>query len=127
MGTDSLADNKFVQVEHHIRQAIHNGIYQLKTNCHRSPTGYRLNVSKNTVIRAYQEMEAEELIYAVPKSGYRVKATQPRELHQQPPQSVDLLSVSKEILSYPERKSCYRLALLIQTFRLPPSNRCMRK
>ncbi|ANW26179.1 transcriptional regulator [Vibrio coralliilyticus] len=105
MGTDSLADNKFVQVEHYIRQAIHNGIYQPEDKL---PSIRQLvadlNVSKNTVIRAYQEMEAEELIYAVPKSGYRVKATQPRELQQQPPQSVDLLSVSKEILSYPEEK-----------------------
>ena len=105
MGTGSITDNKFVQVGQYIRQAIHNGIYQPEDKL---PSIRQLvadlKVSKNTVIRAYQEMEAEELIYAVPKSGYRVKAIQLRELQQQPPQSVDLLSISKEILSYPEEK-----------------------
>ncbi|WP_339389798.1 GntR family transcriptional regulator, partial [Vibrio neptunius] len=53
MGTDSLADNKFVQVEHYIRQAINNGIYQPEDKL---PSIRQLvvdlKVSKNTVIRA---------------------------------------------------------------------------
>lgn len=105
MGTDCHNEAKFTQVEHHIRHAIRRGVYQPDD---RLPSirqlGADLHVSKNTVIRAYQELEAAEIIYAVPKSGYRVKAVQTIEPRQQRPQSVDLLSVSKEILSYPEKK-----------------------
>ncbi|MCG9595470.1 PLP-dependent aminotransferase family protein [Vibrio sp. Isolate25] len=105
MGTDFQTDKKFTQVEQHIRLAISKGVYQPDDKLPSiRQLGADLNVSKNTVIRAYQEMEAAELIYAVPKSGYRVKALRSTQTQRHQPQSVDLLSVSREILSYPEEK-----------------------
>ncbi|MDF4855423.1 winged helix-turn-helix domain-containing protein, partial [Vibrio parahaemolyticus] len=81
MGTDLLGSgegNKYLVVEKHLKQAINDGVYQADD---RLPSirslSQELNVSKNTVIRAYQELEAQNLVYSVPKSGYRVKIALP--------------------------------------------------
>ncbi|MDG2679413.1 GntR family transcriptional regulator, partial [Vibrio parahaemolyticus] len=106
MGTDLLGSgegNKYLVVEKHLKQAINGGVYQADE---RLPSirslSQELNVSKNTVIRAYQELEAQNLVYSVPKSGYRVKIALPTSRSIPDPTRVDLLSICKEILTYPE-------------------------
>ena len=106
MGTDLLESgegNKYLVVEKHLKQAINGGVYQADD---RLPSirslSQELNVSKNTVIRAYQELEAQNLVYSVPKSGYRVKVALPTSRSIPDPTRVDLLSICKEILTYPE-------------------------
>ncbi len=107
MGTDlsRRASNKYLRVEEHLRSLIASELFkhddklpsirQLSEN---------LGVSKNTVIRAYQELEAQALVYAVPKSGYHVTPTVPNLKQRNQPTQVDLLSVCKGILSYPSYK-----------------------
>ncbi|WP_272165744.1 PLP-dependent aminotransferase family protein [Vibrio diabolicus] len=106
MGTDLLGSgegNKYLVVEKYLKQAINGGVYQADD---RLPSirslSQELNVSKNTVIRAYQELEAQNLVYSVPKSGYRVKVALPTSRSIPDPTRVDLLSICKEILTYPE-------------------------
>ncbi|MCW8334133.1 aminotransferase-like domain-containing protein [Vibrio paucivorans] len=99
------ADNKYRQVETYLRQALQDGLFQ----CHDKLPSIRklseeLQLSKNTVIRAYQELEAQGVIYAVPKSGYRVKEKASRHSPIAKPTEVNLLSVSKALLSYPKEK-----------------------
>lgn len=97
--------NKYVMVEDHIKTRIHTG--QL-SNEDKLPSirdlSSELNVSKNTVIRAYQELEGQGIIYAVAKSGYRVQT--PRHVVSQvtQPNHVDLLSLCKEILTYSPKR-----------------------
>ncbi|MCG7489298.1 PLP-dependent aminotransferase family protein [Vibrio sp. Of14-4] len=98
---------KFLLVKQYIEDKISSGVYQHEEKL---PSIRRLclvlNVSKNTVIRAYQDMDAAGLIYSTPKSGYRVKVPMKIALEQQGPRPIDLLSTSKEILQYPEQKEC---------------------
>ncbi len=95
------AHNKYLMVEHYIRQKIATG---LLSNEDKLPSiralSQTLTVSKNTVIRAYQELEAQGMIYTVPKSGYRVRPTPATTPLVQAPNQVDLLSMCKEILTY---------------------------
>ncbi|MGC9401225.1 PLP-dependent aminotransferase family protein [Vibrio genomosp. F10] len=101
--------NKYDRIERYLRQAITAGVYQPEDKL---PSIRQLstdkNVSKNTVIRAYQELEAVGLIYSVAKSGYRVKAiSQPDSqlnASNHPPSKVDLLSICKSILTYSSEK-----------------------
>ncbi|MDK9738864.1 PLP-dependent aminotransferase family protein [Vibrio sp. D404a] len=98
--------NKYLAVEQHIKSQIEHGILHVDD---RLPSirqlSIQLSMSKNTVIRAYQELEATGLIYSVPKSGYRVKQpeTGAKENRSQP-KSVDLLSVTRSVLSRPAEK-----------------------
>ncbi|NAW56902.1 MULTISPECIES: aminotransferase-like domain-containing protein [unclassified Vibrio] len=97
--------NKYLMVEYHLRQAIDGGLYRAEDKLPSiRQLSQTLNVGKNTVIRAYQELEAAGVVYAVEKSGYRVKSTPSPQIPQQPPRRVDLLSLSKEILTYREEK-----------------------
>ncbi|OAJ92781.1 aminotransferase-like domain-containing protein [Vibrio bivalvicida] len=95
------ATNKYLMVEQYIRQKIDTG---LLTDEDKLPSirslSDTLTVSKNTVIRAYQELEAQGMIYTVPKSGYRVSARHSQAPSVHAPNNVDLLSVCKEILTY---------------------------
>ena len=106
MGTDlasTLDANKYLIVEKHLKQAINNGVYQPDDKLPSiRQLSTELKVSKNTVIRAYQELEAQSMVYSVPKSGYRVKPTERHEAKITKPTRVDLLSVCKQILTYPE-------------------------
>lgn len=98
--------NKYLAVEQHIKNQIEGGILHVHD---RLPSirqlSTHLNMSKNTVIRAYQELEATGLIYSVPKSGYRVQeiALSASEKSSRP-QKVDLLSVTRSVLSRPDGK-----------------------
>ncbi|MGE7758572.1 PLP-dependent aminotransferase family protein [Peribacillus sp. NPDC097895] len=67
--------------------------------------------SKNTVIKAYEELEKEHLIYSVPKSGYYVvnefqKATEENEV-------IDFLSAGpdKNVMPYVEFQHCMNQAI----------------
>ncbi len=98
--------SKYHQVENHLLLSIEKGVFMPEDKL---PSirilSQQLNVSKNTVIRAYQELEAIGIIYSVAKSGYRVKPnlTQQQSIPVEP-SKVDLLSLSKSVLSYPEGK-----------------------
>ncbi len=62
-----------------------------------------LSVSRNTVIRAYQELEAARTLYAESRSGYRVRGESEPSLsaYIEAPGYVDLLSKTKSILKTP--------------------------
>ncbi|PMJ90640.1 PLP-dependent aminotransferase family protein [Vibrio sp. 10N.261.55.A7] len=103
--------NKYDQVEKSLRRAITAGIYQAGDKLPSiRQLSLDLKVSKNTVIRAYQELEAVGMIYSVAKSGYRVQS--PSALKEavknppHPPSEVDLLSLCKTILTYSNEKEC---------------------
>lgn len=64
--------------------------------------GNQLSLSKNTIIRAYQQLEASQRIEAHPRSGYLVaKPDSPNTTKISEPGYVDLMSLSKEIMSLP--------------------------
>ncbi len=95
------ATTKYRKVESYIRRLIDSRVFQphdklpsIRQLCS------ELNLGKNTVIRAYQELEAQGFIYAQDKSGYRVAARR-QIAHQAPtPKAVDMLTVSREILEF---------------------------
>ena len=100
------AGNKYVMVENHIKVRINAGqlTHEDKLPSIRSLSN-ELKVSKNTVIRAYQELEGQGVIYAVAKSGYRIQAPLHVVSQVTQPNHVDLLSLCKEILTYsPQRE-----------------------
>ena len=76
-----LSGNKYLATEQHIKAQIDKGLFHPDD---RLPSirqlSEQLGVSKNTVIRAYQELEATGWVYSVPKSGYRVKDTEHHQL-----------------------------------------------
>ncbi|WP_087018532.1 PLP-dependent aminotransferase family protein [Thaumasiovibrio subtropicus] len=93
---------KYHQVKDYIEAAIQTGrlVADEKLPSIRA-LSQSLAVSKNTVIRAYQELEASDIIYALPRSGYRVKSQQPT-LPPIPisPADVDLHAFSHHILKH---------------------------
>ncbi len=108
MGTDlskSTDMSKYLQVERILRSAIDNGVYQHNDKL---PSIRQLvdelGFGKNTIIRAFQELEAQGLIYSMPKSGYRVNSLKLVQTSHVKPTRVDLLSVCKEVLTYPNYK-----------------------
>ncbi|CCN49532.1 putative Bacterial regulatory protein GntR [Vibrio nigripulchritudo MADA3029] len=62
-----------------------------------------LSVSRNTIIRAYQELEAARTLYAAPRSGYRVREETRSNAPSQvdAPGYVDLLETTKKFLETP--------------------------
>lgn len=102
---DRQESNKYLVVENYIKQAIQSGIYQKddKLPSIRS-LSIDLCMSKNTVIRAYQELEAQGHVYSVPRSGYRVKIRAEFNSTWFEPTCVDLISICKEILTYSKHK-----------------------
>lgn len=108
MGTDHVKIEglgKYQQVETLIRCAINDGVYESDDKLPSiRELSAELDVSKNTVIRAFQELEAQGIIYSVPKSGYRVCAPPVTLSPKVEPLRVDLLSVCKEFLAYPQHK-----------------------
>lgn len=108
MGTDlskSTDMSKYLQVERILRSAIDNGVYQHndKLPSIRQLVN-ELGFGKNTIIRAFHELEAQGLIYSMPKSGYRVNSLKSVQTSNVKPTKVDLLSVCKEVLTYPNYK-----------------------
>lgn len=98
--------NKYLSVEQHLKQAIELGVYAIDDKLPSiRQLSTELNVGKNTVIRAYQELEALGTIYSVPKSGYRVKAPLSQTTSKQQPSEVDMLAICKEILSPTNHKA----------------------
>ncbi|WP_082008678.1 PLP-dependent aminotransferase family protein [Photobacterium gaetbulicola] len=64
----------------------------------------KLSVSKNTVIRAYQQLEANQKITAQARSGYRVNRSRVIQGQPEPvpePGFVDLMTLSKKIMELP--------------------------
>ncbi|KJG34987.1 transcriptional regulator [Photobacterium angustum] len=102
--------SKYILVESYLLKIIQSGAFQ---DNDKLPSIRKLSadlcVSKNTVIRAYQELEAQGYVYALPKSGYRVSVRTKLDTMLMEPTCVDLLSLCKDILSYPEYKECLPL------------------
>lgn len=102
-----IGEKKYLRVEQHLRHGMDNGVYLPEDKLPSiRQLGLDLNVSKNTVIRAYQELEALGLIYAVAKSGYRVKKAPYQNQYRsvQEPKDIDLLTLSRTLLTYPDYK-----------------------
>ncbi|MEI8673702.1 PLP-dependent aminotransferase family protein [Vibrio sp. SA48] len=97
---------KYDGVERYLRQVIEDGLFQAHDKLPSiRQLSQQLSVSKNTVIRAYQALEAIGLLYSQPRSGYRVQQTSTTvESNLSQPNSVDLLSMSKSILVQPTVK-----------------------
>ncbi|KKD00893.1 PLP-dependent aminotransferase family protein [Photobacterium halotolerans] len=91
---------KYRQVIRELALRIDRGVYQAGDKLPSiRQLSEQLTVSKNTVIRAYQELEAAQKIEAHPRSGYRVTMVpQPTPQAMQAPGFVDLLSLSRTIL-----------------------------
>ena len=107
MGTDKAQDaaSKFHHVESILKKAINDGVYELNDKLPSiRQLSLELKVSKNTVIRAFQELEAQGVVYSVPRSGYRVSGSTMISPPIVKPLRVDLLSVCKEFLTYPQYK-----------------------
>lgn len=66
-----MAERKYEMIKNAIKKELQSGALQPgeKLPSIRSLSA-RFACNKNTVIRAYQELEKEHLIYSVPKSGY---------------------------------------------------------
>lgn len=71
----------------------------------------RFTCSKNTVIRAYKELEKEHLIYSVPKSGYYV--VNEYQTFKNDNKKIDFLSAGpdKEVMPYIEFQHCINQAI----------------
>lgn len=69
------------------------------------------NCSKNTVIKAFNELEKEHLIYAIPQSGYYL-VNEPK-LPDNQPGTIDFLSAGpdKQLLPYKEFQHCINQAI----------------
>lgn len=94
------SEAKYRQVIRELTLRIDRGVYQAgdKLPSIRQLSD-QLTVSKNTVIRAYQELEAAQKIEAHPRSGYRViPGVRAAPLTMQAPGFVDLLTLSRTIL-----------------------------
>ncbi|ADT89438.1 PLP-dependent aminotransferase family protein [Vibrio furnissii] len=96
-------DCKYSDVEAQLRQSMEDGLFQAHDKLPSiRQLSERQRVGKNTVIRAYQELEAQGWVYAVPRSGYRVaERALKTETPSHAPSRVDLLSMSKSILTQP--------------------------
>ncbi|WP_010530604.1 PLP-dependent aminotransferase family protein [Lentibacillus jeotgali] len=73
----------------------------------------KLKCSRNTIIKAYQEMENKHIIYAVPKSGYYlVEGYRPATKEKQ---QIDFLSAGpdKQIMPYRDFQHCINQAIEI--------------
>ena len=106
IGDQAGTMKKYQQVKAHIQQGIEKGLYlsgdKLPSIRELSET---LSVGKNTVIRAYEELEAKQVLVARDRSGYTVATINfHREFQAKTsnaPSDIDLLSLSKAILSQP--------------------------
>lgn len=101
---------KYQQVKEHIQQGIERGLY-LKGD--KLPSirelSDSLSVGKNTVIRAYEELEAKQIVVAHDRSGYRVGSKNVhlnnKNEYLNEPCDIDLLSLSKAILRQPNQQN----------------------
>ncbi|MUI54655.1 PLP-dependent aminotransferase family protein [Aliivibrio fischeri] len=98
---------KYQLVEEYILQAIERGLYFAGDKLPSiRELSLRLSVGKNTVVRAYEELEASQIIIAHQRSGYRVAnknsmLVKPEAIK---PCDIDLLSLSKEVLQQPNQQ-----------------------
>ena len=97
----------YQQVIHHIKSQLYSGVLQpydyLPSIRHLSQT---LNVSKNSVLRAYLVLEQESLILAHPRKGFSVKPSKEDD-HPQPPTPQKVISgaTSLDIIGSAQRQA----------------------
>lgn len=67
--------------------------------------------SKNTVIKAYSELEKEHLVYAIPQSGYYI--VNDHKISEDNPEMIDFLSAGpdKNLIPYEEFQHCLNQAI----------------
>jgi len=103
---------KYVEVVENIKEQLANGVLIAGSKLPSvRQLSEKFSCSKNTVIRAYNELEKEHLIFSKPKSGYYVvnNIEQP-STHQQ---VIDFLSAGpdKSIMPYIEFQHCINQAI----------------
>lgn len=103
---------KYVEVVQNIKEQLANGVLIAGSKLPSvRQLSEKFSCSKNTVIRAYNELEKEHLIFSKPKSGYYVvnNIEQP-STHQQ---VIDFLSAGpdKSIMPYIEFQHCINQAI----------------
>ncbi len=97
----------YQQVMYHIKNQLHSGVLQpyeyLPSIRHLSQT---LNVSKNSVLRAYLALEQENLILAHPRKGFSVKPGKDDKHPRSPtPQNVISGATSLDIIGSAQRQA----------------------
>ncbi|OAN13813.1 transcriptional regulator [Photobacterium jeanii] len=99
----SKPNTKYQYVVDHVRQNITSGCFQLNDKLPSiRQLSEQLGVSKNTVIRAYEQLEAVGEISPHPRSGFRVaNQHQAQKTQSLPPSQVDLIGLSRTILNQP--------------------------
>ena len=107
-------DSKYKQIVTHIKELIGTG--RLKSG-NRIPSINELcnefNCNKSTIIRAYDELQKEHLIYSVPKSGFYVIEKSSTNIHGNN-SAADFSSTSPAVhlLPYQEFQHCIDQALI---------------
>ena len=95
---------RYIKVIDYIRQGIHAQVWQYDEKLPSiRQLSQQLDVSKNTIIRAYHILEAQGMITANARSGYRV-SFQKIKPNDSVPRSISLLSICKDVLSKPSRE-----------------------
>ena len=117
MGEDQ--EMKYVHIVDEIIRQIEEGL--LKPG-HKLPSIRALSkefaCSKNTVIRAYQELESKHLIYSVPKSGYYVVDNHRFRLsHSTENKKIDFLSAGPDRHVMPFRDFQHCINQAIETYK----------
>lgn len=96
---------KYIKVIDYIRQGIDSQVWQ---HDEKLPSirqlSQQLGVSKNTIIRAYYTLEAQGIIAANARSGYRVVYQKLKPNNNSIPRSISLLSLCKDVLAKPSRE-----------------------
>ncbi len=96
MGTDLLESGEGISTswwKNTSNKPLMVAFIKRMNDCLHSLVEPRIKRQQNTVIRAYQELEAQNLVYSVPKSGYRVKIALPTSRSIPDPTRVDLLDL----------------------------------
>ena len=106
---------KYVKIMNEIHRQIEAGLLEPG---HKLPSIRALSnefaCSKNTVIRAYQELERKHVIYAVPKSGYYIVENDRSRLHHAPEhKKIDFLSAGPDqhVMPYRDFQHCINQAI----------------
>ncbi|MEH7116276.1 PLP-dependent aminotransferase family protein [Neobacillus vireti] len=104
--------SKYIEIMDEIKLRLANGVLIAgsKLPSVRQLSGH-FSCSKNTVIKAYEELEKEHLIYSVPKSGYFVVNEFQKETNEI--KVIDFLSAGpdKKVMPYVEFQHCMNQAI----------------
>lgn len=109
---DFILSTKYIKIVEEIKNQLTNGILVAGSKL---PSVRQLSetfsCSKNTVIKAYSELEKEHLVYAIPQSGYYI--VNEFALSAEDPTIVDFLSAGPDnhLIPYLEFQHCLNQAI----------------